>query len=259
LDWLARRFMASGWDVKALCRLIVLSSTYRQSSLAAADAERQDPQNRLLARWPRHRLSAEQVRDNALAASGLLVRELGGPSVMPYQPAGLWEESGTGKAYAQSSGAGLYRRSLYTFWRRTSPPPGMTTFDATSREVCTARRERTATPLQALLLLNDPQFVEASRVLAERLLRDHPADVPARLAVAFRLLTSRAPARRELEVVLALYHEQRQRFAAAPGEAQAFLSVGAAPRDATLDPADHAATAAVVSALFSFDECITKR
>ena len=139
------------------------------------------------------RLLAEQIRDSALAASGLLNRTIGGPSVKPYQPAGLWEQSGTGKSYTQDKGLELYRRSLYTFWRRTSPPPSMITFDAVSREVCTARREVTATPLQALVLLNDPQFVEAARVLAERLLRRFPAIAAARNREAFRALTGRAP------------------------------------------------------------------
>jgi hypothetical protein len=212
-----------------------------------------------MARGPRYRLSAEQIRDNALAVSGLLVRKIGGPSVMPYQPAGLWEESGTGKSYAQSHGEGLYRRSLYTFWRRTSPPPSMTTFDAVSREVCVARRERTATPLQALVLLNDPQFVEAARVLAEKLVQEADSTVESRLEKAFRLLTSRVPAPAEREILLKLYHDQRARFAAAPDEAEAILSVGEALRDDKLDAADLAATAMVVRLLLNFDECVTKR
>jgi hypothetical protein len=260
LDWLARRFIDSGWDVKALCKLIVTSSTYRQSSTPRdrklfAD----DPDNRLLGRGPRHRLSAEQIRDNSLAISGLLVRRIGGPSVRPYQPAGLWEESGTGKSYAQDHGEGLYRRSLYTFWRRTSPPPSMLSFDAVSREVCTARRERTATPLQALVLLNDPQFVEAARVLAERLIHDRPADIDGRLRMAFRMTTSREPSADELKILTQLYAEQRADFAAAPERATALLATGEAARDMALDAADHAATAAVVLALSNFDECVTKR
>ncbi|MCA9033417.1 MAG: DUF1553 domain-containing protein, partial [Planctomycetaceae bacterium] len=170
LDHLARYLIDHQWDLHALCRQIVLSATYRQSSTAAdASLLAHDPQNIWLARGPKHRLSAEQLRDTALAASGLLVPTVGGPSVMPYQPAGLWEESGTGKSYHQSTGDGLYRRSMYTFWRRTAPPPSMLTFDATSRESCTARRELTTTPLQALVFLNDPQYVEAARVLAESL------------------------------------------------------------------------------------------
>ncbi|HXG10509.1 MAG TPA: DUF1553 domain-containing protein [Gemmataceae bacterium] len=260
LDWLARYFMDHGWNVHELCRLIVLSATYRQSSVPRDPRlYTSDPDNRLLARGPRHRLAAEQLRDNALAVSGLLVRRLGGPSVMPYQPAGLWEESGTGKVYRQSKGEGLYRRSLYTFWRRTAPPPSMTTFDAPTREFCLARRERTATPLQALVLLNDPQFVEAARVLAEKLIHQHGDDVAARVRTAFRLLTSRQPSSRELEVLLRLHREQRQRFQMAPDKAAAFLDTGEAPRDRTLDAADHAAMTVVVQALMNFDECVTKR
>ena len=261
LDWLARRFIDSGWNVKELCRLIVLSATYRQSSAPREEARLyvDDPENRLLARGPRYRLSAEQIRDNALAVSELLVKRIGGQSVMPYQPAGLWEESGTGKSYAQSHGEGLYRRSLYTFWRRTSPPPSMTTFDAVSREVCVARRERTATPLQALVLLNDPQFVEAARVLAEKLVRQADSTAESRLETAFRLLTSRTPSAAECEILLKLYDDQRDKFAAAPEEAKALLSVGEAPRDENVDAADLAAMAMVVRMLFNFDECVTKR
>ncbi|MFN0051856.1 MAG: DUF1553 domain-containing protein [Planctomycetales bacterium] len=290
LDWLAREFMtpassettgataqppfptntpflsrdgqavSGGWNVKALCKLIVLSATYRQSSVPRdprlyAD----DPENRLLARGPRHRLSAEQIRDNALAVSGLLVNRLGGPSVMPYQPAGLWEESGTGKTYSQSHGEGLYRRSLYTFWRRTSPPPSQMTFDATTREVCIARRERTATPLQALVLLNDPQFVEAARALAEKLLKAHPTAVDVRIASAFRMLTSRTPTAREMEILMQLNLEQRAHFSQIPEEAKALVGVGESPRDESLDVADHAALTVVVEMILSFDECVTKR
>jgi hypothetical protein len=260
LDWLARHFIESGWNVKQLCRLIVLSATYRQSTVPRdTKLYFDDPDNHLLGRGPRNRLSAEQIRDNALAVSGLLVKRLGGPSVMPYQPAGLWEESGTGKSYAQSHGEGLYRRSLYTFWRRTSPPPSMTTFDATSREVCIARREQTATPLQALVLLNDPQFVEAARVLAEKLIKEEGSTVDSRLETAFRLLTSRKPSEKEREVLRKLYDEQHEHFGKAPEEAKALLSVGEVPRDEELDATDLAATAMVVRLLFNFDECVTKR
>ena len=162
LDWLARTFIDSGWDVKHLVRLIVTSATYRQGSDAPADLVARDPENVLLARGPRLRLSAEMLRDGALAASGLLVDTIGGPPVKPYQPAGLWEEK-SGTAYQRDVGPGSHRRSLYTFWKRTSPPPAMLTFDATTREVCAVKRQTTATPLQALVLLNDPQYVEAAR------------------------------------------------------------------------------------------------
>ncbi len=166
--------MDSGWDVKALHRLILTSDTFRQSSLVTREATARDPDNQLLARGPKRRLTAEEIRDSALAASGLLNRTVGGPSVKPYQPAGFWEQSGTGKVYEQDQGLKLYRRSLYTFWRRTAPPPSMITFDAVTREVCTAKREATATPLQSLVLLNDPQFVEAARALAQKVLQRFP-------------------------------------------------------------------------------------
>jgi hypothetical protein len=268
LDWLAREFLspasaggpAHGWNVKALCRLIVLSATYRQSTVPRAPRLlTEDPENRLLARGPRHRLAAEQIRDNALAVSGLLVNRIGGPSVMPYQPAGLWEESGTGKTYHQAKGEGLYRRSLYTFWRRTSPPPSLMTFDATTREVCIARREETTTPLQALVLLNDPQFVEAARVLAGRLLREYPGAGAGRITAAFRLLTSRLPTEKELRILDQLWTAQRAHFSAAPDDARALLSVGDTPRDQALDCSDHAALTVLVKTLMSFDECVTKR
>ena len=220
LDWLAERFMESGWDVKALHRLIVTSSTFQQSSsvslVANIDALRRDPDNLLLSRGPKTRLLAEQIRDSALAASGLLNRTVGGPSVKPYQPAGLWEQSGTGKSYTQDRGLELYRRSLYTFWRRTSPPPAMIMFDAVSREVCTAKREVTTTPLQALVLLNDPQFVEAARVLAERLLRRFPTDPGARHREAFRALTGRLPDEIEGALLTRLFDEQKDTVRAEP-------------------------------------------
>ncbi|PYV13875.1 MAG: hypothetical protein DMG07_13190 [Acidobacteria bacterium] len=259
LDWLAHRFVASGWDRKALHRLIVLSATYRQSSEAGPELRARDPENRLLARGPRHRLSAEQIRDSALAASGLLASRIGGPSVKPYQPAGLWEESGTNKTYAADKGEGLYRRSLYTFWRRTSPPPSMLAFDAPSREVCTARREATQTPLQALVLLNDPQFVEAARVLAERLARGGRPNLDGRIEGAFRLLLARRPDERERDVLRRLYSEQLAYFTEHPEAAERYLAVGEHARAGALGAADVAATAVLVSALMNQGEFVMKR
>ena len=259
LDWLARRFVDGDWNVQGLCRTIVLSATYRQNSTPHDPGLYQtDPANRLLARGPRHRLTAEQLRDNALAVSGLLVRKIGGPSVFPYQPEGLWKESGTGKTYSVSEGADLYRRSMYTFWRRTSPPPTMTVFDAPSREFCLARREQTETPMQALVLLNDPQFVEASRVLAERLIRMHEADIPSCLREAFRLLTSRQPTSTEMKILEEMYASQKTRFAADFSGAQKYVSIGEWPRDDSLPVADHAALTAVVQLMMSFDESVKK-
>lgn len=260
LDWLARDFMNNGWDVKRFCKQVVLSSTYRQSSVPR-DFEllQSDPENRLLARGPKHRLSAEQIRDAVLFASELLVKTIGGPSVMPYQPAGLWEEAGTGKSYHQAKGDGLYRRSLYSFWRRTAPPPSMLTFDATSRETCTARRELTATPLQALVLLNDPQYVEASRVLAEKLIMNHGDNRTMRWKEAFRRLISREPSEAEIAISDQLYDEQRKYFESTTNAASEFLGVGDRPRSESLDVTDLAATAVVVATLVSYDEAVTKR
>ena len=259
LDWMAERFIRSGWNRKALQRLIVLSATYRQSSQASAEAISADPENRWLARGPKHRLSAEQVRDQALAVSGLLVNRVGGPSVKPYQPAGVWEDSGTGKSYTQDKGEKLYRRSLYTFWRRTAPPPSMMSFDAGSREVCTAKREITATPLQSLVLLNDVQFIEASRVLAEQLTRAHPTDLDARFEDVFRRMTSRRAEPREREILRKLYDQQLIYYRGRPEAADQLLSVGDRPRDMALAPMELAATTLLVSALMNHDEFVIKR
>jgi len=259
LDWLAGWFMDNGWDVKALHRLILNSATYRQSSQAPRDLVARDPDNLLLARGPVQRLPAEQIRDGALAASGLLNHTLGGPSVKPYQPAGLWEASGTGKTYTQDHGDKLYRRSLYTFWRRTAPPPSMLTFDALSREVCTAKRETTTTPLQALVLMNDPQFMEAARVLGERLLKDYPKDVDARTREGFRALTGRLPDKTETAVLRQLFDEQRSFYAKEPGAADKLLATGESKWDEALPRADFAATTMLVSAIMNFDEFIMVR
>ncbi len=259
LDWLAARFMESGWDVKALQRLIVTSATFTQSSHATPEQLAKDPDNQLLSRGPTTRLVAEEIRDGALAASGLLTRTIGGPSVKPYQPAGLWEQSGTGKTYTQDHGAKLYRRSLYTFWRRTSPPPSMLTFDAMSREVCTAKREVTTTPLQALVLLNDPQFVEAARVLAGRLLRTYPRDQAARNRDAFRALIGREPDATEAGILSDLFTEQRDLFAASPDNARSLLAIGESPANRLLPTADFAAMTTVVSAIMNFDEFVMER
>jgi hypothetical protein len=260
LDWLARDFMTHGWNVKRLCRQIVLSSTYMQSSTPRDPTLYvRDPANRLLARGPRHRLPAEQIRDNALAISGLLKPRVGGPSVYPYQPAGLWEEAGTGKSYSQSQGDDLYRRSLYTFWRRTSPPPTMTTFDAPTREYCVIQRERTATPLQALAVLNDPQFVEAARVLATSVVSMRPRDDEAGLIRAFRLTTSRSPTEKEREILRNLLTEARSQFAGKDHAAKALVTVGESPRSGDTELVELAAWTSVIQTLLGFDECLTKR
>jgi hypothetical protein len=259
LDWLAGTFMDSGWNLKGLYKLVLTSATYRQSSRASPELAARDPDNRLLARGPKGRLQAEQIRDGALAASGLLSREIGGRSVRPYQPAGLWEEAGTGKSYAEDKGEKLYRRSLYTFWRRTAPPPAMITFDATSREVCTAKRETTTTPLQALVLLNDPQFVEAARVLAERLVREVSQAGEARVKMACLATLGRLPEPSEEEVLRRLYSEQMAIFAKDPHAAERYLEIGETAMDKALPKEEVAAMAVLSSTLMNMDEFVTKR
>ena len=257
LDLLATDFVRSGWDVKRLQRQIVTSGTYRQSSRLPAELIERDPDNRLLARGPRVRLPAEMVRDQALAASGLLVEEVGGPSVRPYQPPGLWKELTGGDDYQPGGGADLYRRSLYTFWKRTIPPPSMATFDAASREFCSIRETRTNTPLQALALLNEETYVEAARVLAQRIMRE-AAEPDERLKLAFVLLVAREPSAKELEILRAALDRHLARYAAEPTEAEKLLSVGQFPRPADLPAAELAAYAAVCSTILNLDEVVTK-
>ncbi len=257
LDWLARTFIDSGWDVKHLVRLIVTSATYRQSSDTTPDPVARDPENLLLARGPRLRLSAEMLRDGALAASGLLVNTIGGPPVKPYQPAGLWEEK-SGTPYQRDVGPGSHRRSLYTFWKRTSPPPAMLTFDATTREVCAVKRQTTATPLQALVLLNDPQYVEAARGLARRALHEGGSTLADRVVFLFRTTTGRRPGPCEIKTLEALYREQYDEFHAGRSHAAKILSVGDAPRDPSLDPTEYAAMTVLAQALLNYDEVVTK-
>jgi hypothetical protein len=257
LDWLAVEFRDGGWDVKLLLKTIVTSATYRQASKLTAGLKQKDPENRLLARGPRIRLSAEVIRDQALFASGLLVEKIGGPSVRPYQPAGLGKELNGSDEDLQDHGASLYRRSLYTHWKRTVAPPGMTTFDAANRETCVVRQTRTNTPLQSLTLLNDVTFVEAARVLAQRVLKEKatPAD---RLTLAFRLLTCRAPRSSELNLLLAGLEQHKANYRVRPDQALALVSSGEYPRDEALEPAELAAYTAITNLLLNLDETITK-
>ena len=260
LDWLAVTFIENGWDVKRFCREIVLSATYRQSS-RPADAKwlEDDPENRLLARGPRQRLSAEQIRDLALFTSGLLSPEIGGKSVKPYQPAGLWEESGTQHAYEQDHGDKLYRRSMYTFWRRTMPPPSMTVFDAPTREFCKVRRERTSTPMQSLVLMNDPQLIEAGRVLAERLVEKHPTNDGERVRDACRMLTSRSPEPEQCKLLETYLAQERQEFARQPQLQKDLLTGnGEKPLLPGLPEAEVAATTMMVHLLMGFSETTVK-
>ena len=246
LDWLATEFVRTGWDVRAMQRLIVTSATYRQSSQVTPALLDKDPENRLLARGPRFRLPAEMIRDTALAVSGLLNDEIGGPSVLPYQPAGLWEELAFGdgfsaQTYEQSHGKDLYRRGMYTFWKRTAPPASLATFDAPDREKCTGRRALTNTPLQALVLLNDPTYVEAARALAERTLLEGGKDEKARLDYAFRLATSRKPTGKERGVLQKLLETQLKSFGQNAQAATKLVAVGESSRDKRLNPTELAA------------------
>jgi hypothetical protein len=258
LDWLARHFMDSGWDLKALHKLIVTSATYRQSSLGSPELLARDPDNKLLARGPKNRLTAEMLRDGALAASGLLVQKIGGPSVKPYQPEGVWEET-AGSKYEPDKGDSLHRRSLYTFWKRTAPHPMMTTFDASERNNCTVRRQVTSTPLQALVLLNDPQFTEAAQHIGERALKKGGADRNARIVFTFRLLTGRKPSARELAVLRKLYDEQLALFRAQKGSGEPLAKAGESSLTKPADTVEVAASAVLASAILNFDEVITKR
>jgi hypothetical protein len=257
LDWLATEFVRTGWDVKALQKLIVTSATYRQSSKATPELVQRDPENRLLARGPRFRLPPEMVRDQALAAAGLLVEKIGGPSVKPYQPAGLWKELG-GEDYKQDNGEGLYRRSLYTFWKRTAPPPSMVNFDAAGREACTVRENRTNTPLQALDLMNDVAYVEASRVLAERMMRDGGTTPENRIAFGFRLATARRPKPGETAILSGSFHHYLDRFHTSPAAALTLLNEGEHKRDQNLDVNQLAAYTSVASMILNLDETVTK-
>jgi hypothetical protein len=255
LDWLAVEFMDGGWDVKHILKTIVMSATYRQASRVTPELLERDPDNRLLARAPRFRLPAEMIRDQALAWSGLLVEKIGGPSVKPYQPAGLWQELQNGKGYEPDKGEGLYRRSLYTYWRRTVAPPAMITFDSPTRETCVVRESRTDTPMQALNLMNDPIYLEASRKLAERLLGHSLAD---RIALAVRIVLGRAPRLAEVQALTAARDKFAAYYTAYPDAAEAFLKQGDSPRDLRYAVTDAAAWTAIASLLMNMDEAVTK-
>ena len=262
LDWLAVEFVESGWDVQHMLRLMMTSATYRQSSQVTPAHLEHDPHNRLLARGPRYRLDAEEVRDTALFLSGLMVEELGGPGVKPYQPGGIWKAVGYTSSntanFSRDSGSALWRRSLYTFWKRTAPPPSLVTFDAPSREACSVRRERTNTPLQALVLMNDIQYVEAARSFAERILREGGETDEERLAWAFRCATARTPTARELDVLRAAQRDLAAEFDSDREGAAQLVEVGEAPRDESLDVQQHAAWTALASLLMNLDETITQ-
>jgi hypothetical protein len=276
LDWLAVEFMTpspapegmggkQGWNVKGILRLMVTSASYRQSSRVTRELLTKDSENRLLARGPRLRLQAEFIRDQALAVSGLLNREIGGPSVFPYQPAGLWQElasrsdskNWSAQFFVQSHGKDLYRRSMYTFWKRTSPPPQMLTLDAPDRETCTVRRSRTNTPLQALVLMNDPTYVEAARKLAERMMTGGQTDED-RIVFAFRLATARRPSQKEIAALKKVYDRQLAKYRLDSKAAMRLLSVGESPRNQELSIPGLAAWTIVASIILNLDETLTK-
>lgn len=264
LDWLAVEFMDSGWDVKGIFRTIITSETYCQASSVTKQALDKDPENRLLARGPRYRLDAESIRDSALAVSGLLEPTIGGPSVYPYHPQGLWMEinnrPGYSRAYPHTQDPNaLYRRSLYTFWKRTVPPPSMAAFDAPEREFCMVQRSRTNTPLQAFVLLHDPQFVEAARKLGERMVLEAPkADPTSRLTYGFELCFSRPPGPKELQLLLNAYQTQLADFKADPESAKQLLTVGQSSTNNQINSVELAAWSSVARILLNLSEFITR-
>lgn len=262
LDWLAIDFVESGWDVKRCLKQIVMSATYQQSSRVNPDKLAADPDNRLLARGPRFRLDAETIRDQALAVSGLLIDKIGGKSVKPYQPAGLWKPVGFGgsntSVFVQDKGDNLFRRSMYTFWKRTVPPPSMATFDAPDRETCAVRRARTNTPLQALVLMNDVQYVEAARKFAERVLTEGGTSVEERVTFAFRSVVARKPNAAEMQSLTTLLTEYFSEFRKTPDAAVKLLAAGESPRNEQLDMNELAAWSMVTHLLLNLSESVTK-
>jgi len=258
LDWLATEFVRSGWDVKALQKTIVMSATYRQASRVSAELRAKDPDNRLLARGPSSRLSADVVRDQALSIAGLLVNKIGGPSVKPYQPEGLWNEIGGGGVYAQDHGDNLYRRSVYTFWRRTIPPPSMANFDASARESHMVRPVLTNTPLQALDLMNDVTFVEAARVFAERVIKEGGPSHRERITYAFRAATARMPSAKEAALLEDALLENLEVFKAKPDAALKYVSHGEHPRDSRLNVSELAAYSSLTSLILNLNEVVMK-
>jgi hypothetical protein len=259
LDWLACEFMDSGWNVKALQKTIVTSATYRQASAVTPDLLQKDPENRLLARGPRLRLGPEIIRDQALAVSGLLVERVGGPSVKPYQPPGLWQELAGGKGYERDRGEGLYRRSLYTYWKRTVAPPFMVNFDSPNRETCTVRETRTNTPLQALDLMNEVTFVEAARKLAERMMTEGGREPRARIELAYELVLARPPKPAEMQVLLDTLAGFETRYRRDRKSAKEFVKHGDSPQDIKADTRELAAYTSIASLILNLDEAVTKQ
>jgi len=259
LDWLACEFIDSGWDMKHMVRTIVTSSTYKQVSIATPEQLAADPLNRHVARQSPFRLEAELVRDNALATAGLLVQKIGGPSVKPYQPDGYWENLNfPPRGYDADQGENQYRRGLYVWWQRSFLHPSMLAFDAPSREECVAERNRSNIPQQALALLNDPSYVEASRALAARILTESPGDTATRLQWAWQQVLQRAPLEAELKTITPLLDERLAAYRADSASAEALLKVGLLPAPATLDKAELAAWTHVARVLLNLHETITR-
>lgn len=263
LDFLALKFKGEGWDTKKMLRYIALSSTYRQSSVTTPELLEKDPANKWLARAPRLRLTAEMIRDQALAISGLLSKEVGGPSVKPYQPEGIWEETtggggGSTARYVQGTGEDLYRKSLYTFWKRTVPPPSMMTFDTSSRDLCSVKRQETNTPLQALVLLNDPQIIEASRALATGSLKKYPKELEKQISYVFQKATSRLPDTEELNMLMEHYEDMRTKMDNGLIEASEYNTIGEFHSDADISEKELASLSLVAHTILNLDETITR-
>jgi hypothetical protein len=260
LDWLARDFADGGWNVKRVFKQMLMSATYRQQSTATAEQLRLDPENVYLSRAPRLRLQGEFIRDNALTVGGVLNGKVGGPSVKPYQPPRIWNEVALngGLFYKPDTGQKLYRRSMYTYWKRSAPMPNMMAFDAPTREKCVVRRPRTNTPMQALVTLNDVQFVEAARLFAERVLQQGGVDFDSRLDYALLLTTARPADELRKRVFRNLYDSQLKVFRADAKRAGELLEFGETKRDESLDLAKHAAWTTVASAILNLDEVITR-
>ncbi|MCH7919394.1 MAG: DUF1553 domain-containing protein [Planctomycetes bacterium] len=260
LDWLAVDFRESGWDVKRMIKLMVTSATYRQTSRIPSELQEKDPRNLLLARGPRFRLQGEFIRDHALAISGLMVGDIGGPSVKPYQPPGLWNEVALSAnvKFVQDHGDNLYRRSMYIYWKRSAPQPAMLIFDAPTREKCTIQRQRTNTPLQALALMNDVQFVEAARALAQRMIQEGGKTIESRLIFAHRLATAHRPSAKIIEILTDAYSTHFAAFEQDPSRADQLLQVGESKADPSLDKIEHAAWTMVANIILNLDQFVTR-
>ena len=261
LDWLALDFMNNGWNIKRLVKQIVMSATYQQSSVVTKEKISKDPENKFLSRSSRARYPAEFVKDHVLASSGIINKEIGGPSVKTYQPKGLWESSTSGRGqlarYVQDHDEKLYRRGMYTFIKRTVPPPSMLTFDASNRDQCEVKRVNTNTPLQALVLLNDPQVLEAARVLAERLAKEKISEEQ-KIEKAFRLIICRKETTKEKQILLDYYKKEKEEFSKQPAKAASFLKAGEYQHEQNIDKTEAAALMQVVHTIYNMEEAITK-